>query len=124
MNASAACCVDNGPRRCGAWRWRPSCRLPKDSLTVRRPTLHGAASIGSTPLGLALSDPGFDHTALSEFRTRLVAGKAERLLLEALLQRAEAAELLRLRGRQRTDSTHVLAAVRVLNRLERVGETL
>jgi len=47
-------------------------------------------------LGLPLSDPGFDHTALSEFRTRLVAGKAERLLLEGLLQRAEAAELLRL----------------------------
>src|SRR5207248_1497737 len=75
-------------------------------------------------LGLGLSDPGFDHTVLSEFRTRLVAGKAESLLLEALLQRAEAAGLLRPRGRQRTDSTHVLAAVRVLNRLERVGETL
>ena len=33
-------------------------------------------------------------------------------------------ELLKRRGRQRTDSTHVLAAVRVLNRLERVGETM
>ena len=32
--------------------------------------------------------------------------------------------LLKARGRQRTDSTHILAAVRVLNRLERVGETL
>jgi transposase len=32
--------------------------------------------------------------------------------------------LLKKRGRQRTDSTPVLAAVRVLNRLERVGETL
>jgi transposase len=32
--------------------------------------------------------------------------------------------LIRQRGRQRTDSTHVLAAVRTLNRLERVGETL
>ena len=31
--------------------------------------------------------------------------------------------LLKARGRQRTDSTHVLAAIRVLNRLERV-ETL
>ena len=29
--------------------------------------------------------------------------------------------LIRERGRQRTDSTHVLAAVRMLNRLERVG---
>ena len=67
-----------------------------EGLTVRRPTRYGAASTGSTPLGLALSDPGFDHTALSEFRTRLVAGKAESPLLEGLLQRAEAAELLRL----------------------------
>src|SRR5262249_62295642 len=32
--------------------------------------------------------------------------------------------LIHQRGRQRTDSTHVLAAVRVLNRLERVGETM
>jgi transposase len=31
---------------------------------------------------------------------------------------------MKTRGCQRTDSTHVLAAVRVLNRLERVGETL
>src|SRR3954451_15001921 len=32
--------------------------------------------------------------------------------------------LLKARGRQRTDSTHVLAAVRTVNRLESVGETL
>jgi transposase len=75
-------------------------------------------------LSLPLTDPGFDHTVLSEFRARLVAGGVERLLLEALLARVQAVGLLRPRGRQRTDSTHVLAAVRVLNRLERVGETL
>ena len=75
-------------------------------------------------LGLALSDPGFDHAVLSEFRTRLVAGGAELLLLETLLQRLQEHGLVKARGRQRTDSTHVLAAVRVLNRLERVGETL
>jgi transposase len=75
-------------------------------------------------LGLALSDPGFDHTVLSEFRTRLVEGGAELLLFDALLDRLKAAGLVKARGRQRTDSTHVLAAVRTLNRLERVGETL
>ena len=75
-------------------------------------------------LGLDLSDPGFDHTVLSEFRARLVASTAEHRLLEALLTLARAHGLLKARGRQRTDSTHVLAAVRVLNRLERVGETL
>lgn len=75
-------------------------------------------------LALELSDPGFDHTVLSEFRSRLLQGTAERRLLDLLLERLRALELLKARGRQRTDSTHVLAAVRVLNRLERVGETL
>src|SRR5262249_51150267 len=75
-------------------------------------------------LGLELTDPGFHHTVLSEFRTRLVTGEAEALLLDALLTLARTHGLLKARGRQRTDSTHVLAAIRVLNRLERVGETL
>ena len=75
-------------------------------------------------LGLALTDPGFDHTMLSEFRTRLVAGDAGLLLLDSLLQRLQEQGLVKARGRQRTDSTHVLAAVRTLNRLERVGETM
>ena len=75
-------------------------------------------------LGLDLTDPGFHHTVLSEFRTRLVAGQAEHLLLDTLLTLARTQGLLKTRGRQRTDSTHVLAAIRVLNRLERVGETL
>ena len=75
-------------------------------------------------LGLELTDPGFDHTVLSEFRSRLVNGRAELRLLDTLLTRCRELGLIRDRGRQRTDSTHVLAAVRVLNRLERVGETL
>jgi transposase len=75
-------------------------------------------------LGLELTDPGFDFSVLSEFRARLVAGNAAWRLLDTLLARLQVLGLLKQRGRQRTDSTHVLAAVRVLNRLERVGETL
>ena len=75
-------------------------------------------------LGLELTDPGFDFSVLSQFRTRLLAGGAEMQLFEILLEHLKARGLLKARGRQRTDSTHVLAAVRVLNRLERVGETL
>jgi len=75
-------------------------------------------------LSLDLTDSGFDHTVLSEFRTRLLAGGAEQLLLDTLLSRLRERGLLKARGRQRTDSTHVLAAIRALNRLERVGETL
>jgi transposase len=61
---------------------------------------------------------------LSEFRTRLVAGGQEALLLDRLLARLAARGLARGRGRQRTDSTHVLTAVRALNRLELVAEAL
>jgi transposase len=75
-------------------------------------------------LGLELTDPGFDHTVLSEFRARLVTKDADRLLLDTLLARLRKLGLIKQRGRQRTDSTYVLAAVRRLNRLERVGETL
>jgi len=75
-------------------------------------------------LGLELADAGFDHTVLSEFCTRLVEGKLELMLLDALLDRVQELGLLKQRGKQRTDSTHILAAVRTMNRLERVGETL
>lgn len=75
-------------------------------------------------LGLELTDPGFDASVLSEFRTRLIDGALERQLLDSLLARLTTIGLLKARGRQRTDSTHVLAAIRVLNRLELVGETL
>ena len=75
-------------------------------------------------LGLELTDPGFDFSVLSEFRTRLVAGGLERTLLDVMLARFRERGLLKARGRQRTDSTHVLAAVRAVNRLESVGETM
>jgi transposase len=73
---------------------------------------------------LELTDPGFHYTVLSEFRTRLVEEKAELLLLATLLDHCQELELHKPRGRQRADSTHVVAAARSLNRLERVEETL
>lgn len=63
-------------------------------------------------LGLELTDAGFDSSVLSEFRTRLVRGGAEEQLLGALLRCCKARKLLVERGRQRTDSTHVLARIR------------
>ena len=75
-------------------------------------------------LSLELTDPGVDFSVLSAFRDRLLAGSAEELLLDKLLERCRALGLLKARGPQRTDSTHVLAAIRVLNRLELVAETL
>jgi transposase len=75
-------------------------------------------------LRLELTDPGFDASVLSEFRGRLIAGAAESLLFETLLTWCRSRQLVKARGRQRTDSTHILAAVRALNRLEVVGETM
>lgn len=69
-------------------------------------------------------DPGFHYSVLSEFRARLFVGQAEQRLLTALLCLLKQHGWLKGRGWQRADSTHVLAAVRVLNRLELVGETL
>jgi transposase len=75
-------------------------------------------------LSLELEDPGFDSSVLCEFRARLLAGSAEGRLFETLLTRFNERGLLKKRGRQRTDSTHVLAAIRGLNRLETIGETM
>jgi len=75
-------------------------------------------------LSLELTDPGFDRSVLSEFRSRLLAGGVEALLFETVLTLFRDLGLLKRRGRQRTDSTHVLAAVQHLSRLELVGETM
>jgi len=75
-------------------------------------------------LGLELTDAGFDDSVLCEFRQRLLDGGKEWLLFDKLLERLREKKLVRSGGKQRSDSTHVLAAVRTLNRLELVGETL
>lgn len=75
-------------------------------------------------LGLELTDAGFHYSVLSEFRSRLLMGGAEDRLLSILLTVFRARGLLKANGRGRTDSTHVVAAIRHLNRLEVVGESL
>ncbi len=75
-------------------------------------------------LSLELTDPGFDASVLSEFRARLIDGQAEKHMLEAILKLCRERNLIKERGKQRSDSTHVLAAIHVLNRLENVGTTL
>ena len=75
-------------------------------------------------LGLELTDKGFEFTALNGFRERLLAGGAERVLFDRLLDLLKERGLVKAGGRQRTDSTHVLARIRELNRLELAGETV
>ena len=75
-------------------------------------------------LSLELTDPGFDFSVLSEFRQRLLVSGQQEQILSTLLQICRERGYIRERGKQRTDSTHVLAAIRTMNRLECVGETL
>ena len=75
-------------------------------------------------LGLELTDEGFDFSVLSEWRKRLIDNQKSERLLEIMLTYLSQENLLKQRGKQRTDSTHILAAIRQLNRLECVGETM
>lgn len=75
-------------------------------------------------LGLELDDPGFDFSVLSEFRQRLARSPEKQSLLNVFLNELLKRGWIQERGKQRTDSTHVLAAIRSLNRLELVGETM
>lgn len=75
-------------------------------------------------LGLELNDQGFDYSILSEFRTRLLRGKAEAKLFDALLDWCKKQGYLKAGGQQRTDSTYIIAAVASLHRLELVGQAL
>jgi transposase len=74
--------------------------------------------------GLGLADAGFDYTILTEFRSWLVEHGMQARVLDLLMARLVEKGLLKSRGKQRTDSTHVLAAVRQLNQIELVGETV
>ena len=75
-------------------------------------------------LGLPLDDPGFDHTVLAEFRGKVAEAGLEQVALDALLGKLAADGLVKAGGKQRTDSTHVVAAVAALGRLELAGESV
>jgi len=75
-------------------------------------------------LSLPLSDPGFDFSILSEFRKRLVDAEIQDFALQRVLDFCKREGYIKTNSKQRTDSTHVLARIRRLNRLTLVGETL
>jgi transposase len=75
-------------------------------------------------IGAELTDTGFDATVLSRFRTRLAGQGMERVVFDRLLEVCRDQDLLGPGGKQRTDSTHVISAVRDLNRTELAGESV
>src|ERR1035437_7548029 len=111
--------------------WSPS-RLALVTVLQRAEHLTGRLAAESVRtridwqylLGLPLADPGFDHTVLAEFRARVAGAGLEQVVLDALLALLAAGGLVKAGGKQRTDSTHVIAAVAALNRLELAGESV
>src|SRR6266849_5351590 len=111
--------------------WSPS-RLALVSVLQRAENLTDRLAAEATRtridwqylLGLPLDDPGFDHSVLAEFRARVADTGLEQVVLDALLTRVAEAGLVKAGGKQRSDSTHVSAAVAALNRLELVGESV
>ena len=63
-------------------------------------------------LSLELADPGFNFTLLDDFRERLRHHDAAPRLLDTFLETCKIRGWIKSRGTQRTDSTHVLAAIR------------
>jgi len=111
--------------------WSPS-RLALVTVLQRAenlPGLQAAEAVrtridGQYLLGLPLDGPGFDPTVLAGFRARVADAGLEQVVLDALLERLVSAGLVKAGGKQRTDSTHVIAAVAALNRLELAGESV
>ena len=113
---------------------QPACPPWRLALVTLLPCAEGLSDRQAVPavrrriawkdvLRLELTDPGFDAAVLSEFRTRLLAGSAEFLLVDMLLTWCHNRRLVKARGRQRPASTPLLAAVRALSRIAVVGET-
>src|SRR5487761_1056913 len=101
-------------------------RQQAENLTDRQAVLHAKSRLDwKYLLGLPLTGGSvFDHTVLPEFRKKVAEAGLERVALDALLERLKEEGLLRAGGKQRTDSTGVIATVAALNRLELAGESM
>jgi transposase len=75
-------------------------------------------------LSLELSDPGFDFTLLHDFRQRLLSHDGAQLMIDTLLDMCKERGWIKTRGKQRTDSTYVVAAIRRLYYLECVQQAM
>ncbi|MDT0470204.1 IS1182 family transposase, partial [Streptomyces sp. DSM 41699] len=75
-------------------------------------------------IGAELTDTGFDPSVLARFRARLAEHGLERVVFDRLVDHCRDAGLVGAGGKQRTDATHVISAVRDLNRLELAGESV
>ena len=75
-------------------------------------------------LDLELPYEGFHPTVLVYFRDRLEENKAERVIFDGIVDLLIELGLVKRRGKQRIDSTHILGYVKEMSRLECAVETV
>jgi transposase len=75
-------------------------------------------------LDLELDYQGFHPTVLVYFRDRLEQNKAERVIFDRIVKMLVELGLVKRKGKQRLDSTHILGYVKEMSRLECAVETL
>jgi len=75
-------------------------------------------------LDLELPYEGFHPTVLVYFRDRLEENKAERVIFDGVVELLIELGLVKRRGKQRIDSTHILGYVKEMSRLECAVETV
>lgn len=96
-----------------------------ENLTDRQAAVMAVRAIDwKYAIGVELTDIGFDATVLSRFRTRLAGHGMERVVFDRLLEVCRDQGLVGAGGKQRTDFTHVISAVRDLNRTELAGKSV
>ena len=75
-------------------------------------------------LDLELDDDGFHSTVLVYFRDRLEEKKAERLIFDGVVDLLIELGLVKRKGKQRLDSTHIVGYVKAMSWMECALETL
>jgi hypothetical protein len=75
-------------------------------------------------LDLAVNDGGFHPTVLVCFRDRLEGKESERVIFDGVVGLLVELGLVKKKGKQRLDSTHILGYVKEMSRLECAVETL
>jgi transposase len=75
-------------------------------------------------LDLELDDEGFHSTVLVYFRDRLEEKKAERLIFDGVVDLLIELGLVKRKGKQRLDSTHIVGYVKAMSWMECAIETL
>ncbi len=96
-----------------------------EKLPDRAASEHAVYHLGwKYALDLELTDRGFHPTVLVYFRDRLEENKAERVIFDCVLELLVELGLVKKKGKQRLDSTHILGYVKEMSRLECAVETV